>query len=264
MTAPSAFPGGTAVSRLSVYSSESVDGACGGTPHLHTASTEAYLVLSGTGALQAITADGCTERPLVGGTVLWFTPGTVHRLINHGDLELLVVMANSGLPEAGDAVMTFPDEILADDERYLRAATLPVAAADVLPGTALAEREMAAQTRRDLGVTGFLALRAAVEAGDPDALTRVHEHAVRLVSPNNAAWRATWEATVATETRATDAALRALAAGHAPHLAAAAVTDAPARPGPAEYGMCGRLTTFDLTVPVPGPFRPASTQGVSA
>jgi mannose-6-phosphate isomerase-like protein (cupin superfamily) len=249
MSAPAAFPGGTAVSRLSVYQSAAVDGNCGGTPHLHTASTEGYVVLAGTGMLQTITADGFTERPLSAGIVLWFTPGTVHRLVNTGDLELLVVMANAGLPEAGDAVMTFPDEVLADDDAYAAAAALPAAAADELPGTVLAAQAAAAEARRDLGVTGFLALRAAIEGGDADALDRLHAHAARLVVPHGAAWRATWEASVGAETRATDAALTDLAAGRAPHLAAATVTDAPAKPGPARFGMCGRLTTFDLTPP---------------
>ena len=248
MTAPAGFPGGTAVSRLRVYDSASVDGIRGGTPHLHTASTEGYIVVAGTGALQTISAAGFAERSLTPGTVLWFTPGTVHRLVNHGDLELLVVMGNAGLPEAGDAVMTFPDEVLADAESYRRAATLPAAASDAPPGAALAGCEAAARTRRDLGVTGFLTLRAAVEAGDPAALARLHDHAARLVAPHGAAWRTTWEASVGAETRATDAALTDLARGRAPHLAAAAVTDAPARPGPAVWGMCGHLTTFDLTV----------------
>jgi mannose-6-phosphate isomerase-like protein (cupin superfamily) len=253
---PSAFPGGTAVSRLSVYTSASIDGACGGTPHLHTASTEGYVVLSGTGVLQTIAADGFAERPLAAGTVLWFTPGTVHRLVNHGDLELLVVMGNAGLPEAGDAVMTFPDDVLADDAAYARAATLPAPAPGTPPGTEDAAQAAAAATRRDLGVQGFLTLRAAVEAGGADALARLHAHAARLVAPHGAAWRATWEASVGDETRATDAALTDLAAGRAPHLAAATVTDAPERSGPARFGMCGRLTTYDLTPPLT---HPAST-----
>lgn len=237
MTGPAGFPGGTAVSRLRVYDSASVDGMRGGTPHLHTVSTEGYIVVAGTGALQTISADGYAERPLAPGTVLWFTPGTVHRLVNHGGLELVVVMANAGLPEAGDAVMTFPDEVLADPERYRLAATLPAE---------ISERATAARARRDLGVTGFLALRAAVLAGDPAALERLHTHATRLVTPHSITWRATWEASVGAETRAADAALTALAHGRAPHLATAAVTDAPAGPWPV-LGMCGHLTTFDLT-----------------
>jgi len=118
--------------------------------------------------------------------------------------------------------------------------------AETVP-VALAERVAAARARRDLGVTGFLALRAAVLAGDTAALERLHAHATRLVTPHSSSWRSTWEASVGAETRAADAALTALAHGRAPHLAAAAVTDAPADPWPV-LGMCGHLTTFDLTV----------------
>ena len=32
----------------------------------------------------------------------------LHRAVNDGDLQVVVVMRNSGLPEAGDAVLTFP------------------------------------------------------------------------------------------------------------------------------------------------------------
>ena len=46
MTAP-LFPGGTAVSSLHVYDWESEDGLSGGTPHLHTVSTEGYVVVFG-------------------------------------------------------------------------------------------------------------------------------------------------------------------------------------------------------------------------
>src|SRR5690606_17589794 len=120
------FPGGTAVSRVRVYDWPTADGAWGGSPHLHTTSTEGYVVLAGSGTLETLSGDGYGEHPLTPGTVLWFTPGTVHRLVNTGrDLELLVVMSNAGLPEAGDAVLTFPAEILADPTAYAKAAALP-------------------------------------------------------------------------------------------------------------------------------------------
>ena len=35
-----------------------------------------------------------------------------------GDPDILLVMQNAGLPEAGDAVLTFPPEVLADPEAY--------------------------------------------------------------------------------------------------------------------------------------------------
>ena len=51
---------------------------------------------------------------------MWFEPGTIHRLVNGGGLELVVLMQNSGLPEAGDAVFTFPPAILDDPDAYAR------------------------------------------------------------------------------------------------------------------------------------------------
>src|SRR5689334_10576868 len=111
------FPGGTSVTRVLVY-------AGGGTPHLHTTSTEAYVVIGGAGAVQTLDPSGFRETPLEAGGTVWFTPGVIHRAINHGGLELLVVMSNAGLPESGDAVLTFPPEVVADPERYRSAATL--------------------------------------------------------------------------------------------------------------------------------------------
>lgn len=102
------FPGGTAVSHLTVYDWPTADGLAGGSPHLHTASGEGYVVVGGKGRLQTLSGAGVGEHPLSPGTVLWFTPGTVHRLVNDGGLEIVVVMQNAGLPEAGDAVFTFP------------------------------------------------------------------------------------------------------------------------------------------------------------
>ena len=41
------FPGAIAASHLRVYDTEAPDGLAGGTPHLHTACTEAYWVVAG-------------------------------------------------------------------------------------------------------------------------------------------------------------------------------------------------------------------------
>ena len=119
------FPGATSVSALEVYAGPAPDGLAGGTPHLHTVSAEAYLVVSGRGRLQTVDAAGFAEHPLAAGALVWFDPGVIHRVVNDGDLEVRVIMQNAGLPEAGDAVMTFPDDVLADPERYRAAATLP-------------------------------------------------------------------------------------------------------------------------------------------
>ncbi|HYF47374.1 MAG TPA: cupin domain-containing protein, partial [Acidimicrobiales bacterium] len=120
-----AFPGAVGVTHLRVYDSEGPDGLRGGTPHVHSACTEAYAVAAGRGAVQTLSADGFRETPLEPGTFVWFTPGTIHRLVNGGGLEIFVIMANAGLPEAGDMVLTFPDEVLADPDAYRAAAAPP-------------------------------------------------------------------------------------------------------------------------------------------
>ncbi len=155
---PHPLPGAVGLSHLSAYDWEAADGVCGGSPHLHLVCTEAYVVTGGRGAVQTLSPDGYRDIPLEPGSVAWFTPGTVHRMVQGGDLRITVLMQNSGLPEAGDAVFTFPPEVLADPERYAAVATLP-------PGTG-PETAAAARRRRDLAVEGYLALREALVAGD--------------------------------------------------------------------------------------------------
>jgi mannose-6-phosphate isomerase-like protein (cupin superfamily) len=96
------LPGGVAISHLSVYDWPAEDGRCGGTPHMHLACSEGYVVTGGHGVVQTLTASGFEATRLQAGTVDWFTPGTIHRLVNEGDLRITVLMQNSGLPEAGD------------------------------------------------------------------------------------------------------------------------------------------------------------------
>lgn len=230
------FPGGTSVSQLCVYDWETPDGLHGGSPHLHTVSTEAYVVTGGTGEVHTLSAEGFARDRLEAGSLLWFTPGTVHRLVNHGDLRLNVVMSNAGLPEAGDAVLTFPDEILADPQAYREAVALPEGDEQ--------ERARAAQARRDLVIEGCREHIAAVERDGPQALGRLHARAVELVRPRVERWREIWEATVEAETARTREHLEALQAGDGSHLGRAAVVRGEPRPGPRLFGMCGRLQTF--------------------
>ncbi|MEU4226401.1 cupin [Nonomuraea sp. NPDC026600] len=232
MTAP-AFPGGTSVTRLSVYSGTCQDGLEGGTPHLHTASTEAYVVIGGSGALQTLDVHGFRETSLSAGSTVWFTPGT----INRGGLEVVVVMQNAGLPEAGDAVMTFPPEIVADAGRYRETATLPV-------GEGV---EDAVGRRRELAVEGFLRLAKSLDEGDPGPLQAFYDSAVALVRPAVAGWRRTWEDTVAREAQHTAEVLDALERGDGTHLQGAALLEAPPE---ARWGMCGRLRTHDVAHPL--------------
>ncbi|ABM10671.1 cupin domain-containing protein [Paenarthrobacter aurescens] len=237
------FPGGTSVTRLAVYDDAAPDGVAGGTPHLHTASTEAYVVTSGYGSIQTISPEGFQETALRPGSVAWFTPGTIHRAVSHRDLEVLVIMSNAGLPEAGDAVMTFPDHIVSDPVRYRDAASLPPA------GSPESELLEAARRRRDLGVEGFVALKAAAET-DPQAfnaaLNRFYAHATALVAPKASSWRDIWESTVAKATAQTDQALTALAEGRSVHLLEAALAEVPPSSGIRSFGMCGRLRTYNV------------------
>ncbi|WP_235928554.1 cupin domain-containing protein, partial [Nesterenkonia haasae] len=171
------FPGGTSLSHLCVYDWDTPDGMHGGSPHLHTLSTEAYVITAGQGEVHTISAEGPARDPLGPGSLLWFTPGTVHRLINHGGLEMSVLMSNAGLPEAGDAVLTFPEEVLADPEKYAAAVALPQGDDD-------AAKAAAARTRRDLAIEGYEQLLDAIERdGLTPAMGRLYSHAVRLVAP---------------------------------------------------------------------------------
>lgn len=234
-----AFPGGTSVSRLAVYTGACADGLEGGTPHLHTASTEAYVVIAGRGALQTLDMSGLRETELSSGSTVWFTPGTIHRAINRGGLEVVVVMQNAGLPEAGDAVMTFPPEIVGDPARYREAATLPSGDPDVV--------EAAVRRRRELAVEGFLRLADAAREGDLGPLRSLYASAVALVRPSVARWREIWEATVARETRETAAVLDALDRGDGDHLLHSSLLEAPPEP---RWGMCGHLHAHDVSHPV--------------
>lgn len=218
------LPGAVGISHLRVYETEAPDGLRGGTPHLHTVCTEAYVVVDGEGAVQTLGADGFTETPITKGSLVWFTPGTVHRLINNGDLEIFVLMQNSGLPEAGDLVIAFDEEVLADPSRYAAFAALA-------PPT----------ERRDAGVEGFMVWKARC-AGDADGgLARLYSLAAALVAPRVPEWEKRWSTGALAAAQATGAQLEALQSGDTSHLFASGVFsssfDVPER----RLGCCGTL-----------------------
>lgn len=235
----SAFPGGTAVTRLRVYDWAGPDGLHGGSAHVHLLCTEGYVVVGGSGRLQTLNHAGSGERPLRDGDVVWFTPGTIHRLINEKDLDILVVMQNGGLPEAGDAVLTFPPDVLDDPARYAAAAAL----AD---GTHVYASGLdAARRRKDLAVDGFLALRTEYESAGPATLDGFYQSALRLVRARLDDWERRWRAGAAAVAEETGRQLAALRAGDMTHLRAAAVRSAEGSAGE-RLGMCGRLTTYQV------------------
>jgi mannose-6-phosphate isomerase-like protein (cupin superfamily) len=242
VTAP-AFPGATSVSALEVYDAVAPDGLAGGTPHVHTVSAEAYLVVGGRGRLHTIDGAGVfAERRLTPGDLVWFAPGVVHRAVNDGGLDVRVIMQNAGLPEAGDAVMTFPDDVLADPERYADAAALPG------PEASDADRLAAAHARRDLAVEGYLALLRDDGTVDPDRLALLHARARALLAPRIPDWRERWEAGALAVARETGRRLDALASGDDSPLGEARVAEASVAPA---FGMCGRLQRYDSSADGP-------------
>ncbi|MFG2217840.1 cupin domain-containing protein [Streptomyces sp. NPDC087769] len=230
------LPGAVAVSQLRVYDWPAADGLRGGTPHLHLTCSEGYVVVGGTGSVQTLTASGFRQTPLAPGALVWFTPGTIHRLVNEDGLRIVVLMENSGLPEAGDAVLTLPPDRLADPEVYRASVALPADGSE-------SDQERAARARRDLAMEGFLALRRATEAGDPEPLAAFHRAAAALVRPKAEDWRGRWERGAAAASEVTGAQLDAVARGDGDHLADACVhAEQPSAYG--KFGMCGRLDVY--------------------
>lgn len=240
----SSFPGGTSISMLDVYDDAAPDGIRGGSPHVHLVSTECYIVTSGRGALHTLDTGGYRETALRPGSVVWFTPGTIHRAVNEGDLRVVVLMSNAGLPEAGDAVMTFPPEVLADADAYRSAASL--AAADPQAPDPLAPRAASARRRRDLAVQGFIALRRAVERDGPAALDPFYDAAAALVEERAASWPAIVRERPLRQAETSLAHALAIAAGDGAHVRAGGVRVAAPPAGERGFGMCGRLRAFDV------------------
>nr|WP_107397923.1 cupin domain-containing protein [Streptomyces acidiscabies] len=227
------LPGGVGVSRLCVYDWPAADGLHGGTPHMHLACSEGYVVTGGRGAVQSLTSSGYEVTPLTPGTIAWFTPGTIHRLVNEDDLQIAVLMQNSGLPEAGDAVLTLPPEYLTDPETYASVTRIPVDAPRE-------EQEQVARKRRDLALEGYRVLRES-----PDALAAFHESAAALVRPHLGEWRERWERGALAAAQATGDQLDRLGRGDASHLRDAVVrAEQPSEEG--KFGMCGRLDVYKL------------------
>jgi hypothetical protein len=217
------LPGAIGLSHLTVYPGS-------GSPHMHLCCTESYVVTGGTGRVQTLTLSGYLETPLNPGAVVWFPPGTIHRLINDGELTIVVLMQNSGLPEAGDAVMTFPPEIVNDPLAYARVAALPP---DGLPFA-----------RRDRAIEGFESLRDAAQSGDFKPLVDFHQAAIALVKPQLGVWRERWENGALLAAQMTGDQLTALTAGQAPHLSKADVYQLAEPTERGRRGMCGLLNTY--------------------
>jgi len=237
-----ALPGGTSVSHVRVYDTVGPDGLSGGSPHLHTVCTEAYLVIAGEGAVQTLSGEGYAETPLTAGTIAWFSPGTVHRLVNlDGRLELYVVMSNAGLPEAGDMILAFSPDLLADDSTYRALADLPA------DGRTTDQPPDAAMRRRDAAVEGFGHWRSHVESEGPSALDPLYRRAVELLGDRPADWLDLLAGDPATDLERSRAQVEELWSPNrgraAERLADSAIRSRSLLPASRNMGCCGTLGT---------------------
>jgi hypothetical protein len=189
--------------------------------------------------VETIRRSGYESYDLAPNDLLWFSPGTIHRLVNEDNLEILAIMQNGGLPEAGDAVLTFEADILASPDRYAQSASLP-------SGPPSESLQKAARRRRDAAVAGYQHIKEAALAGRHDVVEQFHRDAVRLVQSRVPSWQALWDETIAPESARTGTWLADLAEGRFSHFAEATVVRSdPAGPDRI-LGMCGRLQKWDM------------------
>ncbi|HMO59252.1 MAG TPA: cupin domain-containing protein [Roseiflexaceae bacterium] len=233
------MPSAVGLTHLKVYDTRTPDGLIGGSPHVHFVCTEMYIIVGGRGAVQTLSPSGFHETPLEPGMALWFTPGTIHRLINgDGLLEIQIVMQNAGLPEAGDFVLTFPEAILNDADAYFDAASLSPR------GEVYTSSQAAAVRRRDLAVEGFTELRQRYDAEGAVALERFYTAALRLIQPKLDTWRGVWQRGPLAATTRTGEQLAALAAGDTTHLHEGSLCMLPPPGDNRRLGVCGTLGVY--------------------
>ncbi|HEV8579659.1 MAG TPA: cupin domain-containing protein [Thermoanaerobaculia bacterium] len=108
------------ISLVKVYSHVLLDGKAGGVPHVHFMGSEAYVVVSGNGEVETLSwTEGFRAVSIFPGCVVVMSPGVIHRLVNKEKLEVVVVMENAGLAEAGDLEPTILDNERWDTEWIL-------------------------------------------------------------------------------------------------------------------------------------------------
>lgn len=238
------LPGGVGLTHLKVYDSVAPDGLRGGSAHVHFTCTEAYYVMKGHGAVQTLSASGFEEQTLEPGKVVWFSPGVIHRLVNgDGELEILVVMQNAGLPEAGDFVLAFGPDILDDHAQYARLAALSN------HGEVYASDDEAAKRRRDLTIEGWCEWRRRFEERGVDALDEFYRLALPIVQPRLTSWRTVWERAPLVAALQTGEQLEALQEGDISHLRAGKVCSLPSPHEARKWGMCGTLGIYPVVTP---------------
>jgi len=119
--------GGIGLTRLQVYDQRPApDGTLSGCAHVHACTDEAYYVVAGRGAIELHDeTHGYRRVPLAPGDFVQFGPGTLHRSVNEGGLDILALMSNGGLAERGDARIYFGAAVDADPAEFERLRALP-------------------------------------------------------------------------------------------------------------------------------------------
>lgn len=235
------FPGGTQCSRVSLYGDLDT-GICGGTPHLHTACTEAYIWIQGSGSVELLSTAGHRSVAMAPFSTVWFSPGVIHRGVPDvdapEDAEVLVLMQNAGLPESGDAVITLPERMWGEPEAYRD--IVDVSAPDVDQARDLVRE------RRALAIEGLGELVDAVDRLGSSGLDGFYRYAHRVVCPHLDAMARVIEDRVAPEVAVTRRALEQMQAGRFDHLRAGdvSISAAPATP---LFGMCGELRPIPIS-----------------
>src|SRR5438105_8211147 len=229
------LPGAISVSHLKVYDKAAPDKIAGGAPHVHLACTEAYYVRAGRGSVQTLNVEGFREIPLEIGSLIWFSPGVIHRLINlDGALECLVMAQNADILESGDCVLTFGPDLVTDAKEFAGEAEAP----------SLAALERAYQ-RRDLAVEGFNLLRAEHQFKGKAVLDRFYSAAGKLMKLKASAWYRHWDKTANAATMASNVHINNLLRGYVGHLGQGriGVLDSPDEKT-RESGVCGTLRRY--------------------
>ncbi len=235
-----ALPGGVGLTHLRVYDSVAPDGLRGGSAHVHFSCTEAYYILRGRGRVQTLSCEGFAEFDLEVGSVTWFSPGVIHRLVNEGELEILVVMQNAGLPEAGDFVLAFEADELRNPARYSELAALSS------HGEVYASTDEAATRRRDRTIDGFCFWRARFEAEGLSALDEFYGLGLNIVAPKLESWREVWRQAPLVAATQTGEQLDALESGDIAHLRRGTANTLASPSENRKWGMCGTLGVYPL------------------
>lgn len=233
------FPGATEFSVVSLYDDLGTS-VCGGTPHLHTACTEAYIGMNGEATVEVLSSDGHHAYPVSPGQVVWFTPGVIHRGVpKEGPADVLVLMQNAGLPEAGDAVLTLPSRFWDRPEEYASLVSL----IDV-DG---ADRDEMVRRRRALAVEGYQELMTRYDAEGSTGLDPFYDYARAVVAPHLDAMTELVHRTAAAEVSSTLGALAEMKAGTSDHLHLGRASHT--THGGTRHGMCGMLRPFKFSEP---------------